>query len=271
MPEGLEHGRHAAFVCCSEKDRKGAARLCRRLGAFPIARELVGRETPMGVVPARLGPLFLPPVAADAGTTIPAVTRQALEGADTLLLLASPDSASSLRVNEEVRLFRHLYPGRPVIPLILASATAPTGRPLFPPALRFQLNADGRVSQVPGPTLVAADERGNGDGPELAHAKVVARLLGVETETVHATHRARRRRARVLALAAAVVLALGLSGGYAGLLVWREARLHAEVARQQAETARRAAHLKTVLECLRPSSPPGIAGGGIGGGGTLRR
>jgi hypothetical protein len=76
--------------------------------------------------------------------------------------LASPASANSKPVDNEISSFRERHPDRPLIPLILEGAP---GDPALPAG---SARSRGRV--------LAADWQESGDGPQLALTKVVARL-----------------------------------------------------------------------------------------------
>ena len=110
------------------------------------------------------------------------------------MVLCSPASAKSYYVNEEIRLFKHRHPGRPVVPVILSGKPAGGEQECFPPALKFELDAEGQVTDRAAPMLLAADVREEGDGRELALAKVVASLIGVASDEVF--RRAERERKR---------------------------------------------------------------------------
>ncbi|MEZ5910456.1 MAG: hypothetical protein R3D31_16780, partial [Hyphomicrobiaceae bacterium] len=111
----------------------------------------------------------------------------------------------------EVRLFRHRHPDRPVIP-VLVEGSYPDN---VPPALRFEITADGTVTDRPV-TILGPDLREMGDGRQLGLAKVVAGLTGVAPDDIfRRAERARRRSARVrngiIAVLALLVVAAGTS------------------------------------------------------------
>jgi hypothetical protein len=208
---------YTAFISYCHRDGRAAGRLHRRLEGFRIDKDLAGRETPMGSIPTSLRPIFRDRAEFDAGSSLGAQTHAALEKSAALIVLASPAAAASHYVNEEVRLFRHSHPDRPVIPVIVAGAEGVTDKDVFPPALRFLVGADGTISDTPIDVL-AADEREVGDGRDLALSKLVARLIGLGTDEVfRRAERERRRQARVRMAVLAVIVALGVGGG---LVTW---------------------------------------------------
>ena len=96
-----------------------------------------------------------------------------------------------------------------------------TGEDVFPPALRFHVDATGTVTTTPE-DILAADERESGDGRDLALAKVVARLIGVAPDEVfRRAERERRRQSRLRTAVAAVIVVLTLGAGGAAWMFWR--------------------------------------------------
>jgi hypothetical protein len=88
----------------------------------------------------------------------------------------------------------------------------------FPPALKFKLNADGQPT-IEADELLAADAQEEGDGKNLALAKVVAGLTGVPSDGIFRRadreRRAavrRRRRVQTLIGVLGVLLIVGLVG-----------------------------------------------------------
>src|SRR5919109_5515990 len=185
--------KYRAFISYSHADTKWARWLHRQLESFRIDKDLVGRETAMGPVPKNLRPVFRDRDDFAAGHSLTDQTLAALDASSALIVLASPVSAKSRYVNEEIRLFKWRHPDRPVIPVILDGTPGHPEQECFAPALRFNVDADGTVTATPVEVL-AADIRETGDGRNLAVAKVVARLLDLGTDEV--LRRAERERRR---------------------------------------------------------------------------
>ena len=95
--------KYRAFLSYSHRDSAAAKRLHTRLEGFRIDKDLVGRATPMGPVPKQLRPIFRDRHDFDAGGTLGEQTIAAIDAAGAMILLASPASASSRPVNDEVR------------------------------------------------------------------------------------------------------------------------------------------------------------------------
>ena len=118
--------KYRAFLSYAHADSAAAKRLHAALEAFPLGRDLAGRVTAQGPVPASLRPIFRDRDDFSGGHTLNDATIAALDASAALIVLCSPVAATRPAVNEEVRLFRHRHPGRPVIPVILS------GRPNIP-------------------------------------------------------------------------------------------------------------------------------------------
>jgi formylglycine-generating enzyme required for sulfatase activity len=117
-----------------------------------------------------------------------------------------------------VRLFKSRHSERPLIPLIVGGKPDDPALECFPPSLKFKLDGKGRVGKK-RVELLAADAREEGDGKNLALAKVIAGLLGVSSDEIfRRTERERRaaarRRRRVQALIGvlSLLLIVGLVG-----------------------------------------------------------
>ena len=86
----------------------------------------------------------------------------------------------------------------------------------FPPALKFKLDTGGQTT-AEADELLAADAQEEGDGKNLALAKVMAGLIGVSSDEIfrradRERRAALRRRRRVQGLFALLVLLLALGG-----------------------------------------------------------
>jgi WD40 repeat protein len=218
--------KYRAFLSYSHVDTSWAKWLHRSLERFHLHKTLAGRRTARGPVPSTLYPIFRDREEFRSGDGLADATIAALDQSATLIVLCSPFSAKSHYVNEEVRLFRSRHPSRPVIPVIVRGVPPE----IFPAALRYELSADGTVSNDPV-TVLAADVRVEGDGKSLALAKVIAGVTGLGTEEIARRAAQDRRQAlrnRVIGLSSVGCV-------LAGLVVW------AEVQQRAAETSERRA------------------------------
>lgn len=192
-----ERPRYTAFLSYSHKDVVAAGRLHRRLESYRLPRRLVGRETALGAVPARLWPIFRDREELPAATDLSDTVREALAQSGALIVLCSPDSAASWWVAEEIATFRTLRPDRPILAAIL------TGAPpdCFSPVLRAQ-GSDGSWHEP-----LAADLRPGRDGRHLGLLKLVAGTTGLGLDQLVQRDASRRIR-RVTAVTAAALIAM---------------------------------------------------------------
>lgn len=213
-PEGAHY---RAFISYSHVDSGQAIRLHRALEAFRMPSQLVGVVTDLGPVPRRLTPIFRDRDELPASGDLSAQLRGALAEARFLIVIASPASARSRWVNEEVRAFKAMHGEARVLVAIVAgepNVTAQPGRAdeeCFCPALRFQVDATGAITTVPAEP-VAADLRPAGDGRRRARLKLIAGLTGLPLDgLVRREAQVRHRRMTWLAIAASA-LALVMAG-----------------------------------------------------------
>jgi hypothetical protein len=202
--------KYHGFISYSHADTAWAKWLHRGLESFHIDKDLVGRETVRGAIPQALRPIFRDRDEFTAGGTLGEQTLAALDASHALIVICSPASAKSRYVDEETRLFKSRHPERPLIPLIVGGKPDDPELECFPPALKFKLDAKGRTAKK-RVEMLAADAREEGDGKNLALAKVIAGLLGLSSDEVfrraeRERRAAARRRRRVQAL-------IGVLGG----------------------------------------------------------
>src|ERR1039458_5809080 len=141
--------KYRAFLSYSHADSGVAKRVHGRLEGFHIDKDVVGRDTPAGPVPATLRPIFRDRQDFDAGASLADETILALDGSAALIVLASPHAARSKFVNEELRFFKSRHPARPLIPLIVDGDSGDPEKECFPPALRFAITEHGAITDTP--------------------------------------------------------------------------------------------------------------------------
>ena len=182
---------YRAFISYSQHDAGWAKWLQRWLEGFRGEKDLIGRDA-TGTIHTTLRSIFCHP---DDSASSQALTLAALDASHALIVICSPAAAKSDNVSEDIRLFKSRHPERPVIPLIVDGKPGDAALECFPPALKFKLDADGKITDEPIEVL-AADARAEGDGETLALAKMVGRVLGVSADEVY--HRSERgfRRAK---------------------------------------------------------------------------
>lgn len=174
---------YKAFISYSYKDARAARFWQRLIEEFVIPPSFVGVRTSRGTVPEHLWPVFRDRQNFVPGSLIGEPTLKALDESGALVLLASPNAASSFYVNEEVRYFRAHHPDRPIIPVIIGPSETAL-RDMLPPALMQDFDTAGNVTGVAA-ERTSVDPRKSGDGKRKALAKIVAALLGIHQSQLH--------------------------------------------------------------------------------------
>jgi tetratricopeptide (TPR) repeat protein len=214
--------KYRAFLSYSHRDKAWANWLHTALESYRIDKELCGRASAAGPVPRTLRPIFRDREDFSAGHSLTQHTLSALEAAQFLIVVCSPNAAQSEYVNEEVRRFKMLGRAARVIPVIVAGEPGDAARECFPPALRFRVAADGAITDE-REEPIAADARPRGDGKEIAKQKVAAALLGVGLdEILRRAERARKRRNRFWAALAGVFLLLAIAATGSAVYAWQQ-------------------------------------------------
>lgn len=206
--------RYVAFISYSHRNRPETEWLHGALERYRIPAKLVGKETRLGPVPARLIPIFRDRDELSAADELGEQLREALANSGHLIVVASPAAARSQWVNEEILTYKRMHGEGRVLALIVGGepwASNVAGREAeeaFPAALRYRIGPDGALSeQLAEP--IAADIRPNGDGKRLALMKLFAGLTGLRLDDL--VQREAQRRARRLTM-----LASGLGIGMLG-------------------------------------------------------
>lgn len=183
-----------AFVSYSHADSAFAAWLQRRLEAYRLPKRLAGQVEPLpGQAQGRIGPVFRDRADLSAATDLSAAVREGIASSSALVVVASPEAATSQWVEREIVLFRRLHPDAPVL---VALARGDPHESL-PEALRS------------GAEPLCADFRKQGDGKRLAFLKIVAGLSGLPLDALVQRDAQRQvRRVTGVTLAAAVMVAI---------------------------------------------------------------
>jgi hypothetical protein len=164
-----------------------------------VPRILVGRASRDGKVPRRLFPVFRDreelPVSSDLGANL----KSCLERSRYLIVICSPSSAVSRRVDEEIRYFKSVHGEDRILCLIVAGEPNADGKSgvsqpeCFPLAVRFRLSASGTITEE-RTEPIAADVRPGADGRPNAKLKLISGLLGVNYDELKQRDRKRQRR-----------------------------------------------------------------------------
>ena len=109
-----------------------------------------------------------------------------------------------------------------MIPVIVGGKPGDPELECFPPRAEVQARRRGQITNEPV-ELLAADVREEGDGKNLALAKVVAGLLGVSSDDVfRRAERERRRKGRVRNGIVAVLAILVVAATGSAVYAWQQ-------------------------------------------------
>ena len=252
--------RYWAFISYSHADEATAKWLHRALETYRLPRKLVGRPAPEGrAVPPRLFPVFRDRDELASSGSLSDKINDALLRAEALIVIASRASAASHWVNEEIRSFKAQGKSRRVFCVIVdgepcASAAGQPQDECFAPALRFEVDADGRLTEHPVEPI-AADLRPGRDRRHDALLKLVAGILDLGLDVLKQRDLLRRQH-RLTAIAAGALVAAAFTTGLAYFAV--EARNDAQAQRSLAETRRSQAEglIQFMLGDLRKKLEP---------------
>lgn len=210
--------RYAAFISYSSKDAAFARRLHRALEGYGIPSSLgrfdiIGRGKRNRIYPVFRDREELP--TGQLGDLIEA----SLKASASLVVVCSPNSATSPWVQKEIEYFANLQRHDKIFAVIADKAPladesgADCTQACFPPAFRGDALAGDKLEPL------AADARKGKDGFRNAWLKIVAGIVGVSPGQLIDRDRRRRRNRALMATAGALVVVLALAG--AGLSALR--------------------------------------------------
>lgn len=208
---------YLAFLSYSHRDKQFANWLHRALELYALPSRLVGQDSRLGPIPRRIRPIFRDREELAAAENLGRRLESALENSKALIVLCSPAAVASRWTNEEIATFKRLNPGAPVLAAIIDGepfASAMEGREdeeCFPPALRFELDAEGRLTDQRAEP-VAADFRDEGDGKRLGKLKLIAGLFGLGLDDLVQRDAARRNKRFGWIAAASALGMVGTTG-----------------------------------------------------------
>ena len=194
---------YKAFISYSHKDGKIASSVHRQLEGFQIPKGL-------GIGSKSLRPIFRDRDDLSAGHGLNETLQESLRLSENLIVLCSPNAATSHWVNEEVLYFKRLGRGKNIFTVILEGEPFADDASLecLPPAIRFKLADDGTLSDIRAEPL-AADFRHQGDGRKLGFLKLVSGLLGVKLDKLVRRDLAKsRRRFAAVIISSAIIISL---------------------------------------------------------------
>lgn len=229
--------KYHAFLSYSHKDEEIADWLHRELEAFRVPPSLVGRMAENGPIPKKLTPIFRDEHELAAADDLGDEIEAALASTQFLIVLCSPNAASSHWTNAEIAAFKKSRPDGCILAAIAAGepfASDVAGREdeeCFPPALRQKYDRRGRPTGRRAEPL-AADLRGGADERRMGFLKLVAGMLGVGLDELVQRETTQRQR-RFAWLAAASLAGMTVTSGLAIMAI--QARDSARDQRREAE------------------------------------
>jgi len=210
-----------AFISYCHRDEHWARWLHRAIETYKIRSRLENQaEIERKEVPQRLFPVFRDRDELEGVSNLPERLYAALTESRALIVICSPQGAASHWVNEEIRTFKHQYPKRDVLAVIVGGEPwSGNENECFPEALRFKVGKDGKLTddrEEPG----AVDARPGKDGRNNVLLKIVAALIGLPFDQLRQRDQERRRR-RLLALSLVLAALSAVLAGLAGF-AWHQ-------------------------------------------------
>ena len=205
MSEG-EH-RYRAFISYSQRDKRFAARLHKALEAYRIPK---GIEAP-GIDPKtrKLGRLFRDDEELGASANLGAALEGALDDAENLIVICSPNAVKSRWVNEEIKRFKSRSNVK-VLGVIVGGEpnSEDTTKECFPSALKVKIGPDRAETTEPdeprAPALRSA-------GFNRIVAELVAGMIGLPFDRLWRRDQRRRRGRRIIAVVTSALLVISAS------------------------------------------------------------
>lgn len=228
--------RYRAFLSYSQRDKSVAKRLHRALESYRVPNGLAvaGLEAKS----RRIGRIFRDDEEMSAASDLGAALRGAIDDSDALIVVCSPHAAQSPWVNEEVAHFKKSGRADRIFAVIVDGEpnTAYPDQQCFPPALRFEVDASGAVTDRPSEPLGLDLRR---ESFARLRARLVTGLLGIPFDDLWKRDERRRQQSALLRFAsgAAVAGAIALA-----VLAWRNEREQARA--QEVEQALAAARVE---------------------------
>ncbi|WP_135213447.1 toll/interleukin-1 receptor domain-containing protein [Vitreimonas flagellata] len=235
--------RFRAFISYSQRDKSIAKRVHKALETY----RLPGGVQAEGVDRSRrIGRVFRDDEEMGASPDLGATLRGALEDTEALIVICSRRSAKSKWVNQEIAHFKRTGRADRIFAVIVDGA--PDARhdrdQCFAPALRFEVDANGAVTDRPSEPL-GLDLREQSF--ERLRVRLIAGLLNVAFDDLWNRDRRRRRVNNVIA-AATVLFTLGLVGAMGAF--WLNERVERTLVEARADIGE--GRVSQALERLRP-------------------
>jgi hypothetical protein len=196
--------RYRAFISYSRKDKRFAAKIHRALERYRAPKGIdTGHEN------RALGRFFKDDDELAGAEGLGAALDGAIDDSENLIVIASPDSAESEWVNREVARFKRRDSDR-VLAIItrgIPNSDDPASE-CFAPALRFQLDPEGDITDVPADPPLAPDL--TKEKFRRAFTRLVAGIIGVPFDSLWRRERRRQLQRFGVACLGTFFLAIGV-------------------------------------------------------------
>ncbi len=172
---------YQAFISYSQKDKRWAKKFHRHLEAYRVPDEIdvQGLDNKR-----KLGRIFRDEDELSSAPSLSQALTEALDSAENLIVLCSPNAAKSHWVNEEIKYFKSRKDRGKVFAIIVQGAPN-SGNPeteCFPPALRFKVDNQGEVTDIPDEPL-APDL--NKDSFLKVKVRLIAGILNIKYDQLY--------------------------------------------------------------------------------------
>lgn len=195
--------KYIAYISYSHIDSKWGDWLHDKLESYKVPRDIVGKERPFGIIPKNLYPIFRDREELPGSSCLDDNIILALKSSYYLIVICSPNSAKSIWVDKEIRIFKALGRSSRVLCLIIDGEPNATDKydsglnECFPESIRFDVNSNEEL--LPDKTEpIAADARDTGDGKYKSIIKLVSGLLGVGFDELWKREKRRKARYRII-------------------------------------------------------------------------
>jgi tetratricopeptide (TPR) repeat protein len=241
--------------------------LHKSLESYRPPKQLVGTKTSRGEVPRRLNPVFRDREELASATDLGEVITTALRESACQIVICSPNAARSKWVNEEILAFKRLGREDRIFCLIVAGEPNATDMPgreheeCFPPALRFQLTADGTLGSS-RTEPIAADARPGKDGRFAAKLKLIAGVLGVGFDALRRREQQRRNR-RLAIIAGGATAGMVLTSALAVYALIQRSVAQKQTLRAEAEAETANQTTKFLVDLFKVSDPSEARGNSV--------
>lgn len=201
--------KYLAFISYSHKDSKWGKWLHKSLEKYKIPKRIVQSQDSHKALPKRLFPIFRDREELPTASNLSESINQALIDSNFLIVICSPNSASSHWVNEEIVTYKKIGRDDRIICLIVdgepnaSDKLIETKQECFPEALRFKVSKQGTILKEKAEP-VSADLRPGRDTKNDAKLRIIAGLLGIGFDELKRRELIRYRR-RLTGVAAASV------------------------------------------------------------------